>query len=103
MYLYRKHVFTDHKPSVKIFNDPAHQPPPRIERWILKLQPYEFTVQYKPRENNPADYLFRHRDITTKQSRREEKVSDEYINYVFTTAVPKALTSLLKTTQPYKP
>ena len=94
LYLYGKSfsVVTDHKPLVKIFNDPAHQPPPRIERWILKLQPYEFTVEYRPGEDNPADYLSRHPDSTTKQSRREEKVVEEYINYVFTNAVPKALT-----------
>ena len=77
---------------MKIFNDPVHKPPPRIERWILKLQPYEFTVEYRPGEDNPADYLSRHPDLTTEQSRREEKVAEEYINYVFTNAVPKALT-----------
>ena len=94
LYLYGKpfSVVTDHKPLVKIFNDPAHKPPPRIERWILKLQPYEFTVEYRPGEDNPADYLSRHPDLTTEQSRREEKVAEEYINYVFTNAVPKALT-----------
>ncbi|XP_028418333.1 uncharacterized protein K02A2.6-like [Dendronephthya gigantea] len=94
LYLYGKpfSVITDHKPLVKIFNDPAHKPPPRIERWILKLQPYEFSVVYKPGEDNPADYLSRHPDLTTKLSRREEKVAEEYINYVFTNAIPKALT-----------
>ena len=94
LYLYGKSfsVVTDHKPLMKIFKDPAHQPPPRIERWILKLQPYEFTVEYRPGEDNLADYLSRHPDSTTKQRRREEKVAEEYINYVFTKAVPKALT-----------
>ena len=58
----------------------------------MKLQSYEFTVEYRPGEDNPADYLSRHPDSTTKQSRREEKVAEEYINYVFTNAVPKALT-----------
>ena len=38
LYLYGKSfsIVTHHKPLTKIFNDPAHQPPPRIERWILK-------------------------------------------------------------------
>jgi hypothetical protein len=94
LYLYGKpfSVITDHKPLVKMFNDPAHQSPPRIERWILKLQPYEFTVEYEPGENNPADYLSRHPDQTSELTRREEKVAEEYINYIFTNAVPKALT-----------
>lgn len=94
LYLYGKpfSVVTDHKPLVKIFNDPAHRPPLRIERSILKLQPYEFTVEYSPGEDNLADYLSRHPDLTPKQSRREEKVAEEYINYVFSNAVPKALT-----------
>ena len=94
LYLYGKSfsVVTHDKPLTKIFNDPAHQPPPRIERWILKLQPYEFTVEYRPGEDNPADYLSRHPDSTTKKSRREEKVAEEYFNYDFTNAAPKALT-----------
>ena len=94
LYLYGKpfSVITDHKPLVKMFNDPTHQSPPRIERWILKLQPYEFTVEYKPGDNNPADYLSHHPDKINEQSGREEKVADEYINYIFTNAVPKALT-----------
>ena len=94
LYLYGKSfsVVTDHKPLMKIFNDPAHQPPPRIERCILKLQLYEFTVEDRPGEDNPADNLSRHLDSTTKQGRREEKVAEEYINYVFTNAAPKGLT-----------
>ena len=75
-----------------MFNDPTHQSPPRIERWILKLQLYKFTFEYKPGDNNPTDYLSHHPDKINEQSGREEKVADEYINYIFTNAVPKALT-----------
>ncbi|CAB4008236.1 Hypothetical predicted protein, partial [Paramuricea clavata] len=94
LYLYGEpfSVITDHKLLVTMFNDPAHQSPQRIKRWTLNLQPYEFTVEYKPGENNPADYLSRHPDRTNKQTRREEKVAEEYVNYIFTNAVPKALT-----------
>ena len=49
--------------------------------------------EYRPGEDNPSDYLSRHPDLTTEQSRREEKVAEEYINYVFTNAVPKAIDS----------
>lgn len=37
---------TDHKPLEIIFNNPRSKPPARIERWCLRLQPYDFKVEY---------------------------------------------------------
>ena len=36
------------------------QAPARIERWLLKMQLYEFQVIYQPGKSNPADYMSRH-------------------------------------------
>ena len=47
-------------PPVSIFGNPSFKPPPRIERWALRLQPYQLTVHYRKGEGNPADYLSRH-------------------------------------------
>ena len=41
-------VITDHKPLELIFNNPKSKPPARIERWLLRLQDYNFSVKYKP-------------------------------------------------------
>lgn len=45
IYLYGKPftLYTDHKPLEIIYN-PRSKPPPRIERWALRLQPYWFTI-----------------------------------------------------------
>ena len=54
-------VVTDHKPLLGI----VHSQKPtsaRMERWRLRLMPYQFTLEYQPGKDdlNPADYLSRH-------------------------------------------
>ena len=72
-------VFTDHKPLTSIFNNTRSQLSARIERWVLRTQPYDMTVIYRPGHENPADYLSCH------PSDREQKIAEEYINYILST------------------
>ena len=60
LFIYGKpfQLVTDHKPLEVIYGNPKSKPSARIERWVLRLQPYQFTVQYKPGVDNPADYLY---------------------------------------------
>lgn len=51
-------LITDHKPLEFMFN-PKHTPCARIERWVLRLQIYDFNVVYKPGKTNIADPLSR--------------------------------------------
>lgn len=51
---------SDHKPLEWIFNNPKSKPPARIERWGLRIQPYNYTVRYKSGKDNPADYMSCH-------------------------------------------
>ena len=51
-------VTTDHKPLLGIFNKKSSKSPITIERWVLFLQSYDFTVVYRPGETNPRDYAF---------------------------------------------
>ena len=55
-------VVTDHKPLTYMYGLTAtmQKLTPRLERWALRLQPYNITVTYKPGNENPADYLSRH-------------------------------------------
>ena len=49
-YLYGKHditVHTDHQPLETIFEKPLSKAPRRLQRMMLKLQRYQFTVRYK--------------------------------------------------------
>ena len=51
-------IITDHK-ALEIIYSPKSKPPARIERWALRLQQYEFNIQHRPDEGNPADVLSR--------------------------------------------
>ena len=91
IYLYSKPftLYTDHKP-LEIIYSPKSKPPPRIERWALRLQPYQFNIMHMAGKTNPADVLSRL--PLENQPFRERNIAEEYINYVTTNAVPKALT-----------
>ena len=84
-------VFTDQKPLTSIFNNTCSQLSARIERWVLRTQPYDMTVIYRPGHDNPADYLSRH-PMHLPPSDREQKIAEEYINYILSTSAPKAMT-----------
>ena len=81
-------LFTDHKPLEIIYGSPKSKPSARIERWVLRLQPYTFTVKYKPGKENAADYLSRHPSYSQTN---KEKHTEQYINFVTVNAVPKAM------------
>ncbi len=83
-------VITDHKPLLYIMNNPVSKPPARIERWALRINPYNPTIVYSPGKDNPADYMSRH-PCTGVTTHREEKVAEEYINFVAEHATPKAV------------
>ena len=92
LFLYSKafKLITDHKPLEVIYGSFKSKPSARIERWVLRLQPYRFIVQYKPGVDNPADYLSRH--PTTESISKQEKMTESYINLITNAAVPKTLT-----------
>ena len=93
IYIYGKPVTvnTDHKPLIAIYNNPQSKPPARIERWALRLQPYQVTVIYKNGEDNPADYMSRHPEKFTKLNSRQERIAEEFVDYISQTSTPKAL------------
>lgn len=47
---------TDHKPLEFIYSARS-KPSARVERWVLRLQPYSFAVKYLPGQKNIADVL----------------------------------------------
>ena len=90
MYLYgmKFTVFTDHKPLVSMFTSTKSQLPPRIERWVFRLMPYDFTVSYLPGSKNSADYLSRSNPLP---STHKSNMVEEYINSVVSQFLPIAL------------
>ena len=54
----------------------------------MRLQPYEFTVKYRPGPQNVADTLSR---LTQERPTEDEHIAEEYIRYVAENAAPSAL------------
>ena len=82
-------VVTDHKPLIGIMN--SQKPTTaRMERWRLRLMPYEMDLVYNPGrdDRNPADYISRHPQDTLHR----ENAGEEYIRYIARNSTPKSMT-----------
>ena len=66
------------------------RPSARIERRVLQLQPYSFSVKYLPGSMNNEDTLTR---LTKTEKPQPRNVAEEYIRFVTNTAVPQAMTT----------
>ena len=86
-------LYTDHKPLETIYSSRS-RPCARIERWILRLQPYKFKVKYLPGEQNIANPLSRLLQADGQvDSSSAHEVSDEFVRFVAVTATPQAMTT----------
>ena len=48
-------LITDHKPLVQNYSNARSKSTPRLERWSLRLQPYDFQIVYEPGASNTAN------------------------------------------------
>ena len=83
-------LVTDHKPLQVIYG-PGSKPSARIERWVIRPQPYDNRVVYAPGQSNVADPLSRllsHNKITVHKHGAEE-----YVRFTAISATPAALTT----------
>ena len=85
-------VITDHRALEAIFNNPRSNPPARIQRWMMRLQLYNFRVIYQKGLLNEADYLSRHPTSTTETTPNEEQIAEEHVNFIITHAISKHMT-----------
>lgn len=81
---------TDHRPLQFIYSKKS-KPSARIERWVLRLQSYNFRVEYKPGPQNIADSLSRL--VRKEEKRNNRNVAEEYVYFAAEQAVPKAMTA----------
>lgn len=84
-------LISDHKPLEVIFGIKS-KPCARIERWVMRLQSYQYKVIYKPGKSNIADPLSRlyvQPNIANIQPFDEE--ADRHINLIVEAARPVAM------------
>ena len=90
LYVYglsRFELVTDHE-ALKVIYSTRSKTSARIERWVLRLQPYNYQVCYLPSRKNIADALSR---LTKIEDSGKSQDDDEYVRMVATHAKPAAL------------
>ena len=77
-------LLTDHKPLETIYSTSSRNSA-RIERWVLRLQPYKFRVQYVPGKQNIVDSLSR---LVDKGELSGHDDVEEFIRFVAEPSAP---------------
>ena len=94
VYLYGADVdlIMDHKALEFIFS-PRSKPSARIERWVLRLQPYQYRVVHIAGKKNIADSLSRlvPENVTTNDS--AFVTDNEYVKFIANNSTPIAMTT----------
>ena len=87
-YLYDRRftIETDHKPLVTALSRKSLSTP-RIQRWLLHLEAYEYTLEYIPGSENSTDFL----SCSASSVKAEEQVAEKFVHMLVNDAVPKAL------------
>ena len=65
-------IITDNRAVELIYRNPLSKPPIRIQRWALRLSPFNYTIEHKSGKENCADYLSR-----TATTVPDEEISEE--------------------------
>ena len=84
-YVLGRHIqaFTDHKPLVNIVCKPFDDVPPRLQRWLVALMPYQYSLTYTPGHHLVcADALSRAPLGDQHPSPEECRSMREYVNMV---------------------
>ena len=80
MYGIRFVVETDHKP-LEVICGTRSRPCSRLEQWLLRLQPYDFSVVHRPRQGIIADPLSRLLRREVKPNNHQQS-AEEYVRFV---------------------
>ena len=78
-------VVTDHKPLLKLYSPSCSEPPTCIHRWSLRLQEFDFKLEYEPGLISIADILSRKPFFDTPKVNEAK----HFVNYVVSDSKPK--------------
>ena len=82
-------LVTDCKALEAIYG-PRSKPSARVERWVLRLMPFKYTVRHVPSGQNIADCLSR---LTKMPASPRDGSTEEYVRMVAVNATPRAMTT----------
>ena len=87
-------VYTERRPLERVFSSSHDTISPRIQKWVLKLQSYTFSVKYKPGSSNPADVLSIPTIRESNDTPRDDITSEteQFISNLTDSCLPIALT-----------
>ena len=83
-------LVTDCK-AVEGIYEPKSKPSARVERWVLRLIPFKYTVRHVPSDQNIADYLSPLIKIPALS--HCNSTPEEYVRMVAISATPHAMTT----------
>ena len=86
---HRFKVVTDHKPLTFMFNKTHGDLPPRIERFVMDLQEFDFVVEHRPGKDCIADYMSR--NPSRRQGSSPAETIEKDVSRVLRTEMSRAI------------
>ena len=90
MYELRLTVVANQKQLLKLYSPSCSEPPTCVHRWSLRLQKFDFKLEYKPGMNNIVDALSRKPFFDTYVYHEVNKAG-HFINCVVSNSLSKTL------------
>jgi transposase InsO family protein len=89
---HRFRIVVDNRAVMLIYGNARSKPPARIERWALRLTPFDFEIVHRPGISNMADYYSRSPGNPGVSAYLEEVKTEQHICMVVQAALPPAMT-----------
>ena len=81
-------IVVDNRAVQLIYGNTKSKPPARIERWALRLTPFDFEIVHRPGISNMADYYSRSPGGAGHSEYLEELKTEQHISMVARPALP---------------